>query len=192
MTWALRDNLFFSNVPYTDSLITTSGSNQRAIIVEGEGCDQIIVLQSEKHFTGFNIPNLDSIICRCRSQNILSCRMKRNKTNLLLVTLKDFVGCNIFYFFRVFNLQRVIFWYSPQSNIAIIRAGSYNIVVKRIPISIKNRSLMATKKGNLIRKLSILCNWNNTKRTASYRIPIDRDIFGISIDKIRIPSVVSE
>jgi len=163
------------------------------------------MLQDQLGRFSFHIPNLDRIVARRASENVLRRRIEQYVANfpallsagprsqdqlhLPRVTFQLAVWRNVLNAFWVLMYSET-FRHLPQHDFAIVRSRRDQLVVERAPVRIEHRRGMSSEQWNEVRQLSLLFNGYNSERATTTCFPVDCDIFWVRLDNVTIPRVL--
>lgn len=80
----------------------------------------------------------------------------------------------------------------PYEDLAIIGAGRNDAVVEGVPVGVQHYSCMPAEQRYNVGYLSPLVQRDDRECATATRFPVDREVFRVDLEKIRIPSVPTD
>lgn len=65
-------------------------------------------------------------------------------------------------------------------------------MIEDAPVGVEDGGRVATEQGHDIGKLSTLINGNDSKGAAAAGLPIDRQVLGVGLDQVGVPSILRD
>ena len=65
-------------------------------------------------------------------------------------------------------------------------------MIEDAPVCVEDGGRVATEQGHDIGELSTLINGNDSKGAATAGLPIDRQVLGVGLDQVGVPSILRD
>lgn len=132
-----------------------------------------------------DIPQLDGVITRASSKNILRCGMEQNMSDLAGMSSElhdrvDILGSGLF-----IGVECKVVWNLPDEDLAIVGAGGNERIVERRPVCVEDGGGVSAEEGDKLRETSALVQGDDGKGTTTTGFPIDGQVLRVDLKRAK-------
>jgi len=181
----LTSTLLLAGIEDTELLITAGRGNEGTVLVPGAALDDISVATArEELITLLDIPQLDGEIAGGSGKHVGGAGVEVHSADLSLVATENLNGLSDV------GSEAVLRDLS-DADVAVLRAGSDELLVEGSKVDIKNSGLVDRHKRDLA-ELAGLVVTENGKDTTTSGLPEHGEVLGVGAQEVGIPASSSQ